>query len=105
MALLPRASLLVGPFRNFTLSASYGQGVRSIDPSYVTQDVKTPFASVTAYDAGVLFSRSFKAFELLARSVVFQTHVDKDLIFNETAGRNVLGNGTTRTGALLAARV
>ena len=29
-------------------SVSYGKGVRSIDPSYITQDVKTPFASVIA---------------------------------------------------------
>ena len=27
--------------------------------------------------------------ELVARSILFQTHVDKDLIFSETAGRNV----------------
>jgi len=104
-AVLPRGTLLVGPFGGFTFSASWGQGVRSIDPGYITQDVKTPFASVTAYESGVLYARSFKAFELLARSVAFQTHVDKDLIFSETAGRNVLGNGTTRTGALVAARL
>jgi TonB family protein len=104
-AVLPRGSLLLGPFSGVTFTVSYGQGVRSIDPSYVTQDIKTPFASVDAYDAGVLYARSFRSFELLARSVVFETHVDKDLIFNETAGRNVLGNGTTRTGALVAARV
>ncbi|HEX4515560.1 MAG TPA: hypothetical protein VH054_18565, partial [Polyangiaceae bacterium] len=33
------------------------------------------------------------------------THVDKDLIFNETAGRNVIGAGTTRTGWVGATRV
>lgn len=104
-ALLPRGSVIVGPFSGFSFTASYGQGVRSIDPSYVTQDVKTPFASVTAYEGGVMYARTLKRFELLARSVAFQTHVDKDLIFSETAGRNVLGNGTTRTGGLVAARV
>jgi hypothetical protein len=37
MALLPRAAVLVGPFYKFTFSASYGQGVRSIDPSYISR--------------------------------------------------------------------
>ena len=104
-AILPRGSLLVGPFAHVTLSASYGQGVRSIDPSYVTQDGKTPFASVTAYEGGASFADDAKGYAVVARSVFFQTHVDRDLIFNETAGRNVLGNGTTRTGWVGATRV
>jgi len=32
-------------------SEKSGQGVRSVDPIYITQDVKTPFAEVTAYEA------------------------------------------------------
>jgi hypothetical protein len=40
-----------------------------------------------------------------ARSAVFQTHVDKDLIFSETVGRNVLGVGTTRRGLMGAVRL
>ena len=56
MALLPRASLLLGPLQGFTLSGSYGQGIRSIDPSYITQDVKTPFASIVAYEGGVAYA-------------------------------------------------
>jgi TonB family protein len=103
-ALLPRASVLVGPWRGFTLSASYGRGVRSVDPIYVTQDVKTPFASVKAYEGGLSYVGSVGDVELAARSVLFQTHVDRDLIFSQTAGRNVLGAGTTRTGWVGAVR-
>lgn len=98
-ALMPRGTLLVGPFSHVTLSASYGRGVRSIDPVYVTQDVGTPFAAVNAVDAGATYANAFSdTFSLSARSTFFSTHVDRDLIFSETAGRNVLGNGTTRTG-------
>jgi TonB family protein len=104
LAMLPRASILVGPFHGFTFSASVGRGVRSIDPSYVTQDVATPFASVLAYEGGASFGRGFGWGALAARSLVFQTKVDKDLIFSETAGRNVLGGGTTRTGWVGAVR-
>ncbi|HVW28798.1 MAG TPA: TonB family protein [Polyangiaceae bacterium] len=104
-ALLPRASLIVGPYRHFSFSASYGKGVRSVDPSYVTQDTGTPFASVVAYEGGVTYAGSVGSTQLTARSIVFQTHVDKDLIFSETAGRNVLGAGTTRTGWVGATRL
>jgi TonB family protein len=105
VAVLPRGSLLFGPFSGVTLSASYGRGVRSIDPSYITQDVKTPFASVDAYEAGASYSGEVvRDLPLVVRSIFFQTHVDRDLIFNETAGRNVLGNGTTRTGWVGAVR-
>ncbi|HTA18814.1 MAG TPA: TonB-dependent receptor plug domain-containing protein, partial [Polyangia bacterium] len=103
-AFLPRASLLVGPFRNVTLSASYGDGIRSIDPSYITQDVKTPFANVKAYEVGVGYAGGVRDTTIVARSVFFETVVDKDLIFDQTAGRNVIGVGTTRAGWLGALR-
>ena len=103
-ALLPRATVILGPFGGFSLSANYGQGAQSIDPIYITQDVKTPFARVDAYDGGVSYARSFERFALSARSIGFVTHLDKDLIFNEVAGRNVLGAGTTRTGWIAAVR-
>ncbi len=105
VAVLPRATVLFGPFEGFTLSGSYGQGVRSVDPEYITQDVGTPFASIKAYEGGVSYVRSFSDTLLVARSIFFQTHVDRDLIFSQTAGRNVLGNGTTRTGWVGAGRV
>jgi TonB family protein len=104
-AVLPRGSVLVGPFRGFTFNVSYGQGVRSIDPSYITQDVKTPFASITAYEGGVAYATEVKDVTLVARSIFFQTQVDRDLIFNQSVGRNVLGVGTTRTGWVGALRL
>jgi hypothetical protein len=42
--------------------------------------------------------------DLVARSVFFQTHVDRDYVFDQTVGRNVLGVGTTRTGWVGAVR-
>jgi TonB family protein len=104
IAILPRATIAFGPFQGFVLSASYGQGARSVDPSYITQDVKTPFASVVAYEGGATYTAPLGEGELTARSLFFQTHVDRDLIFDQTAGRNVLGSGTTRTGWVGAGR-
>jgi iron complex outermembrane receptor protein len=104
-AILPRASLIVGPLWGVGASLSAGQGVRSVDPQYITQDAKSPFASVTAYEGGVTFNRRLgEAVDLQLRSVVFYTHVDHDLIFSETAGRNLLGGGTTRLGSASTTR-
>jgi TonB family protein len=102
---MPRTTVVLGPIQDFSLSASYGQGFRSIDPIYVTQDVKTPLASVTAYEGGLSYARSLRDFTLVARSIFFQTHVDKELIFDQVAGRNVLGVGTTRNGWVGAMRL
>lgn len=105
VAVLPRGSVVLGPFQNFTFNVSYGQGVRSIDPNYITQDVKTPFASIKAYEGGVVYATDIKDVAVVARSIFFETDVDRDLIFNESVGRNVLGNGTTRTGWVGALRL
>jgi iron complex outermembrane receptor protein len=104
ISLLPRASVIAGPIRGLSLSASWGKGVRSVDPSYITQDVQAPFASITAYEAGAAFTGHIRNSTLVARSVFFRTVVDKDLIFDQTEGRNVIGVGTTRTGWLGALR-
>jgi iron complex outermembrane recepter protein len=102
--LLPRATLLLAPATGLVLSMSYGQGVRSIDPIYISQDTKTPFSRVDAYEAGIAYSRTFSTTQLVTRAAAFRTHVGQDLIFSETAGRNTLANGTTRNGMLAAVR-
>jgi iron complex outermembrane receptor protein len=105
VAVLPRASLIIGPLSHFVWSASYGQGIRSIDPSYITQDVKTPFASVSAIEGGVSYAGDIRDIALVARSIFFETVVDKDLIFDQNVGRNVLGVGTHRVGWVGALRL
>jgi iron complex outermembrane recepter protein len=99
-AVMPRGSVIVGPVRRFYFSASAGRGVRSVDPTYITQDAAaTPFARITALEGGVSFVGAVRDVEVTARSIVFQTSVDQDLVFSETAGRNTLAkDGTTRTG-------
>jgi iron complex outermembrane receptor protein len=101
---MPRGSLIVGPFKGFTLSLSAGTGVRSVDPKFVTQDAAAQFASVNAYEGGVAFTHDFGPLRLVGRSILFATHVDRDLIFSETEGRNVIGGGTTRVGWIGQAR-
>ena len=105
-AAMPKATIVLGPWSGFNFSASWGRGVRSIDPLYVYQDVKTPFASVTAYETGAEYKQNLTpSTTLQARSIFFGTQVDRDLVFNQTEGRNTLANGTTRTGWVGAVRL
>jgi TonB family protein len=99
-AILPRGTLALGPFEHFEFSASAGDGVRSVDPSYVSQGIGTPFVRVESEDLGVSFNRDI----LSVKSEFFRTHVGQDLIFDPTEGRNTLSSGSTRTGWSSAAR-
>jgi len=98
-AIMPRGTLVVGPFQHFELSASIGNGVRSVDPSDVAQGLATPFVTVESEDLGVSYANDLSdTMSLTAKSVFFNTHVDQDLIFDPTAGRSTLSSGSTRTG-------
>src|SRR5262249_17076508 len=103
--LLPRASLVLGPFAHLSPSISYGDGARSIDPMYISQDRKTPFAQISSEEAGVAYKNSPGDVDTTLRVSAFRTHVDHDLIFSETVGRNVLAGASTRLGAALSGRI
>jgi TonB family protein len=97
-ATMPRASVVVGPFDHFEVTASAGSGVRSVDPSYVAQGLVTPFVNVQAQDLGVAYDAPIGPVSFAARSVFFRTHSDEDLLFNPSEGRSTLATGSTRTG-------
>jgi TonB family protein len=98
-AIMPRATAVVGPIQHFEFTASVGNGVRTVDPGYVSQGLLTPFVSAQSRDLGVAYAGTLgDTIGLTAKSVFFQTHVDQDLVFNPTAGRSTLAGGSTRTG-------
>jgi iron complex outermembrane receptor protein len=103
-AIMPRGTLVAGPFDHIELSASAGNGVRSVDPSYVSQGIGTPFITVESQDLGASYTGELDATSLSVKSEFFRTHVGQDLIFDPTEGRNTLSNGSTRTGWSGAAR-
>lgn len=100
----PRVALQVQPVRGLTIAGSYGHGARSADPLYLGDGDDAPFAQIRAGEGGVLFSRTLGPVALSSRAAFFYTHVDKDLIFSQTVGRNTLAGGTTRLGVLGALR-
>jgi iron complex outermembrane receptor protein len=98
-AVMPRGSLVVGPLDHFEFTASAGEGVRSVDPSYVSQGLLTPFVRAQSQDLGVSYAGGIgQTTGITVKSVFFRTHVDQDLIFDPSAGRNTLSTGSTRTG-------
>jgi iron complex outermembrane recepter protein len=105
LAFQPRATVIVGPFNGVSFSISRGAGTRSLDPQYINQNLDTPFVSVSASEGGASYVAVVGGTEISARSVFFQTHVDRDLFFNQTEGRSTLAGGTTRTGWAGNARV
>jgi TonB family protein len=98
--LMPRATAVLGPIGHFNFTMSYGEGIRAIDPVYVAQNDGAAFATLKSYEGGVTYAHDLGAVDVSARSILFDTHVDRDLIFSQTAGRDVLSNGTTRVGWL-----
>jgi iron complex outermembrane receptor protein len=105
-ATTPHASLIFGPWAGVSFSISAGRGVRSMDPIFVIDGRATPFASITAYEAGVTVEQTLlQDLRMVFASALFETRVDQDLIFDQTAGRNTLAGATTRRGSANALRV
>jgi len=104
IAIMPRGTVIAGPFEGFNVTASAGQAVRSLDPIDITQDAAAPFARVTSGEGGAMYAGGTRDVRLVARSIFFETKVNQDLIFDELVGRNVLTGATTRTGWVGAVR-
>jgi hypothetical protein len=102
---MPRGTLVLGPFSDFTFSLSAGEGVRTIDPIDVSQGNATPFVSLVAYEGGVTYARLFESVGVTAKSVFFSTHVGQDLAFDPNEVTYTLASGATRTGWAGSARV
>ena len=105
LAVQPRGSVSVGPFRGVTVSASAGTGARSADPSYIADATFVPFVRVVSAEGGIAWRREFGRTQLVLRASYFYTSVDRDLVFNQQEGRNTLAPGTVRQGVLVAGRV
>jgi iron complex outermembrane receptor protein len=97
-AVMPRGTLVVGPFDHFEFALSAGTGVRSVDPSYVAQGLLTPFVTIQSEDLGVSYSDQIGSVALAAKSVFFSTHSGQDLLFDPSEGRSTLASGSTRDG-------
>lgn len=106
IALQPRGSVQVRLLDDLDWVTSLGTGARSSDAAALSDGETAPFARVTAAETGLVFDRPAepRGWSLHGRASAFATHVDRDLVFDEVTGRNMLAGASNRFGALLHAR-
>jgi iron complex outermembrane receptor protein len=104
MALGPRASVEVTPAKGLAWTTSYGVGSRSSDAQALSNGESAPFARADAFETGVAFDRP-GPMDVSARAVAFYTRVDRDLVFDQTRGRNVLVGASNRFGMAISGRI
>jgi hypothetical protein len=104
-ALQPKLGLELRLVAGLRAIASAGVGTRSSDPQALSDGEFAPFARVRAAELGLVYAERFAAAVLDARAIAFATRVDRDLVFDETVGRNTLAGASNRFGALASARV
>lgn len=106
-ALNPRATFDFRLYKGLHLLFSYGQGTRSTEAAALSDNETAPFARAQVGDAGISykFGKKGKGFFLKSQLSYVFTHVDKDLLFDETVGRNVLIGSSTRHAVLLGVRM
>jgi TonB family protein len=103
--LLPRGTVLFGPFEGVTLHGGYGRGVRSLAIDDVASDPNTPLATIDSYEGGVEYAHGLgSAGQLTLRSSFYDTEIDRDEVLDPALGRNVETGATERTGWVGAGR-
>ncbi|MBN2524877.1 MAG: TonB-dependent receptor [Deltaproteobacteria bacterium] len=105
-ALNPRVTLDVRMLKGLHALASYGQGTRSTDAAALSDNETAPFAKAQEFDTGVAYRYGAQGapFMLNTQLSYSLTQVNKDLLFSETEGRNVLVGASTRHSVLFSGR-
>ena len=105
-ALNPRVTADVRLFKELHALVSYGQGTRSTDAAALSDNETAPFARAQELDAGFSFAhgKPGAAFGLSSQLSYSFTKVNKDMVFSETEGRNVLVGASTRHAVLFGSR-
>ncbi|MBX3252190.1 MAG: TonB-dependent receptor [Myxococcales bacterium] len=122
VAVLPRATLNVALWEaeasTLDWTTSVGLGTRSTDAQALSDGERAPFATARALESGlrVTFASwdppgdedpdgGFEGFSFDGRLGTFWTHVDRDLLFDPVAGRNVPIGASNRFGGYLQTRL
>lgn len=78
---------------------AWGRGVRSSEAAALSQGEFAPFARTHALETGFLGAHHAWGWGLEWRAAAFETYVDRDLVFDEQAGRNLFAGASNRFGA------
>lgn len=107
VAVLPRVSAQWQLAKGLDWVTSFGTGARSSDASALSDGEFAPFSDVRAAESGLLYERSGSegdGWTLSSRASAYWTRVERALVFDEEAARNVLQGPSNRFGALAHAR-
>lgn len=106
-AINPRLTLDISPWPRLHFLASYGQGTRSTEAAALSDNEAAPFARAHVMDLGVSLAHGRKpqGFSLNSQLSYSFTAVDKDLLFSEIEGRNIIIGSSTRHAVLLGLRM
>ncbi len=105
-SLNPRATVDMKIIRGLHGMISYGQGTRSTDAAALSDNETAPFARAQEFDAGFAYTygKEQGPLKLSSQLSYSLTRVDKDLVFSETDGRNILAGASTRHAILFGVR-
>ncbi len=101
----PRASIEVNPSDHWSITASAGRGLRSLEAISLGQDESATFASADSAEIGVIAKQPVLGGTAQVRLIGFTTHVNRDLVFDEEQGRNVVAGETWRYGGLVSSEL
>ena len=100
----PRAAAEFMLAKGFSWTTNYGAGSRSSDAQALSNGESAPFARAHAFETGLAFERAGRV-DMSARAIAYYTRVDRDLVFDQSRGRNVLVGTSNRFGVAISGRV
>lgn len=104
VAVLPKLTARVRLVDQLAWVTSVGRGSRSSDGRALSEAENAPFAQSRTLESGFAYVRDFDAVALDVRAGGHWTHVDRDLLFDPEAGRNVPLGETQRFGTFVSLR-
>jgi hypothetical protein len=105
LAVAPRASVALDLGDGHSLQLAGGRGLRSMEALALSQGEAAPFGSLWGGEAGWQWRKSNDLWWGVQRAAAYATQVQRDLIFDEVQGANVLAGETTRYGATAESEV
>ena len=105
-AVNPRVTLDFRLHKELHLLGSYGQGTRSTEAMALSDNETTPFAKAHSAEGGISYrhGKPGDAFSASAQASYVYTHITQDMLFSETAGRNIPIGASDRHAGLLGLR-
>lgn len=107
-AVNPRATLDFTIIDGLHFLLSYGQGTRSTEAAALSDNETAPFALAHQAEGGLSYQYGRRApgrFSISAQGSYVYSFITKDLLFSETAGRNILVGSSSRHAALIGSRL